>query len=103
MLDTVPKVKAANDEMHKFATDQQPVYAAARQDATTDVDKQQDAADFNKTIQDKQDQLLKPLVDETKSERDVARGKGISFSWSIAPTSSTAARTSPQMSRVRSK
>jgi Skp family chaperone for outer membrane proteins len=77
-LDTLPRVKAANDEMTKYATDQRAAYGAKISAATSDVDKQLLAAQFNKALQDKQDQLLKPLVDETKSATaDVARKKGL--------------------------
>lgn len=66
-LDSLPKLKSASDEMAKFASDQRTAYAAKMKDAKTDADRQQVIKDYNKTLQDKQDQLLKPLVDQTKS------------------------------------
>jgi outer membrane protein len=66
-LDSMPKLKSASDEMATFATDQRKIYAQKMNVAKSDADKQQVAKDFNKTLADKQDQLLKPLVDQTKS------------------------------------
>ena len=66
-LDGSSKVKDAADQLQKFQADQQKSYGAKLQSAKTDVDKQAVVAEFNKSVQDKKDELLKPLVDETKS------------------------------------
>ena len=77
-LDALPKVKAANDEFAKFATDQRAAFSAKFASARTDADKAQVGKDYNKTLSDKQDQLLKPLVDQTKSvTADVAKKKDL--------------------------
>ncbi len=77
-LDGLPKVKQANDDFAKFAQQQRSVYQQKFAQARTDLDKQQVAKDYNKTLSDKQDSLLKPLVDQTKSvTADVARQKNI--------------------------
>lgn len=76
VLDNVPKVKTANDEMNQFATTQRALFAPKLAAAKSDADKQQVYQQFNKTISDKQDQLLKPLVDQTKNATsDVAAKK----------------------------
>lgn len=71
-------VKSASEKLQKFQQQQQPIYAAKFKAAKNDVDKQQVMADYNKTIQDEQDKLLKPLVSETKSATAaVARKKNL--------------------------
>lgn len=76
VLDNVPKVKAANDQMNQFAATQRALYAPKVSAAKTASDRQQVYQQFNKAMTDKQDQLLKPLVDETKrATADVAAKK----------------------------
>jgi outer membrane protein len=71
-------VKKASDELQKYQTSQQPVYATRFKDARNDVEKQQVMADYNKAMQDEQDKLLKPLVDQTKNATaSVARSKSL--------------------------
>jgi outer membrane protein len=77
-LDSLPKVKQANDDFSKFAQDQRAAFSAKLASARTDADKQQVGKDYNKVLADKQDQLLKPLVDQTKSvTADVAKKKNL--------------------------
>ncbi|MGB6985715.1 MAG: OmpH family outer membrane protein [Candidatus Aquilonibacter sp.] len=72
------EVKSASDQLQKFQAAQQPIYQARFKNARTDVDKQQVMADYNKAIQDKQNELLKPLIDQTKSATaSVARSKSL--------------------------
>ncbi len=72
------EVKSASDQLQKFQSAQQPVYQARFKNARTDVDKQQVMADYNKAIQDKQNELLKPLIDQTRSATaSVARSKSL--------------------------
>ncbi|MBV8373433.1 MAG: hypothetical protein JOY69_09250 [Candidatus Eremiobacteraeota bacterium] len=66
VLDNLPKVKTANDEMNQFASTQRALFAPKVAQAKSDSDKQQVYQQFNKAVSDKQEQLLKPLVDETK-------------------------------------
>jgi outer membrane protein len=76
VLDSVPKVKAANDQMASFATEQREYYSAKIAQAKTDADRKQLYQAYNKALSKKQEQLLKPLVDETKAATaDVARKK----------------------------
>ena len=78
VLDGIPKVQSANNQMNQFETTQRQIYAAKMAQAHSDSDKRAILADYNKTVSDKQDQLLKPLVDQTKSATsDVARKKGL--------------------------
>jgi outer membrane protein len=78
VLDGLPKVKTANDAMSNFAAAQREVYSAKIAQATSNSQKQQIFAEYNKTLTDKQDQLLKPLVDATKSATSrVARRKNL--------------------------
>lgn len=75
VLDNVPKVKTANDQMNQFATTQRALFAPKLAQAKSDADKRSVFAQYNKTISDKQDQLLKPLVDQTKSATADVAGK----------------------------
>jgi outer membrane protein len=71
-------VKKASDQLQKYQASQQPIYTARFKDARNDVEKQQVMADYNKAMQDEQDKLLKPLVDQTKdATASVARSKNL--------------------------
>ncbi|MEO9170957.1 MAG: OmpH family outer membrane protein, partial [Candidatus Baltobacteraceae bacterium] len=74
-LDDSGKVKDAADQLAKFTSDQQKIYGAKLQTAKTDIDKQAVMADYNKSIQDKRDALMKPLVDQTKAATAAVAGK----------------------------
>jgi outer membrane protein len=72
------EVKSASDQLQKFQASQQPIYQARFKNARTDVDKQQVMADYNKALQDKQNELLKPLIDQTRNATaSVARSKNL--------------------------
>jgi outer membrane protein len=72
------EVKTASDQLQKFQAAQQPIYQARFKNAKTDVDKQQVMSDYNKAIQDKQNELLKPLIDQTRSATaSVAKSKNL--------------------------
>jgi outer membrane protein len=81
VLDSLPKVKAANDQMSQYAAAQKQIFAPqmAAADAAKDSAKQQQVyAAFQKTVNDKEAELLKPLVDATKSATaDVAKKKNL--------------------------
>jgi outer membrane protein len=78
VLDGVPKVQTANSAMNQFETTQRQVYSARMAQARSSSEKQQILQQFNKTVADKQDQLLKPLVDQTRSATSaVARKKNL--------------------------
>ena len=74
-LDDSSKVKDAAEQLQKFTSDQRTVYAAKLQQAKTDVDKQAVMAEYNKSLQDKRDSLMKPLVDQTKAATADVAGK----------------------------
>lgn len=77
-LDSVPKVQTANNTMQQFETTQRQVYAARIAQARSPSEKQQLLQEYNKTVSDRQDQLLKPLVDQTRTATsDVARKKNL--------------------------
>jgi outer membrane protein len=77
-LDGVPKVQTANNTMQQFETAQRELYSARIAQARSATDKQQLMQQFNKVVSDKQDQLLKPLVDQTRTATsDVARRKNL--------------------------
>jgi outer membrane protein len=77
-LDGIPKVQSANNAMNSFETTQRQIFSAKMAQAHSDGDKRQILQDYNKVVADKQDQLLKPLVDQTKSvTADVARKKSL--------------------------
>jgi outer membrane protein len=77
-LDTSQKVKDANDALAKFATDERDAASQKLKNAKSDIDKQQIAADYQKAIADKQEALLKPLVDQTRAvTASVAKSKNL--------------------------
>lgn len=78
VLDAVPKVQTANSTMQQFETTQRQVYSARMAQAHSPSEKQQLLTEFNKAVTDKQDQLLKPLVDQTRTTTAaVARKKNL--------------------------
>jgi outer membrane protein len=79
VLDSLPKVKAANDQMVQFQATQKTLFAPQIEAAKGDPTKQQQIyAAYQKTVTDKETELLKPLVDATKTATaDVARKKNL--------------------------
>ena len=78
VLDNIPKVQSANSAMTQFETTQRQIYSAKIAQAKSDGDKKQILTEYNKLVADKQDQLLKPLVDQTKTATaDAARKKNL--------------------------
>jgi outer membrane protein len=78
VLDGVSKVQTANNTMNQFESTQRSIFSAKMATARSAGDKQQLLQQYNKTISDKQDQLLKPLVDQTRAATsDVARKKNL--------------------------
>lgn len=66
-IDSLPKFKSASDAFNKFADDQKVAAQQKLAKAHTGADRQQILRDYQKAVSDKQDELLKPLVDQTKS------------------------------------
>jgi outer membrane protein len=77
-IDQTPKVKAATDEFLKFKNDQDKTAADKLKTAKTNADRDAILKDYRKTLDDKQNQTLKPMVDTTRSAiSDVAKSKGL--------------------------
>jgi outer membrane protein len=77
-IDTVPKLKSANDDFQKFQADQQQQAQAKMKAAKTDSDRQQILKDYQSALADKQKQEIAPLVDQTRSViSDIAKKKGL--------------------------
>lgn len=77
-IDTVPKLKSANDDFQKFQADQQQQAQIKMKSAKTDADRQQILKDYESALADKQKQEIAPLVDQTRSViSDVAKKKGL--------------------------
>ena len=77
-IDQTPKVKAVTDAFVKFKTDQDKAAADKLKGAKTDADRETILKDYRKTLDDKQTQTLKPMVDTTRSAiSDVAKAKGL--------------------------
>jgi outer membrane protein len=73
-----PEAKSANDQMTAFVRQQQRIYGSQLAHATTDQQKQQIAAAYNKAVADEQTKVLKPVVDHEQSvAAGVARSKGL--------------------------
>jgi outer membrane protein len=77
-IDSVPKLRSANDEFQKFQQQQQQQAQAKMKNAKNDGDRQQVLKDYQTAIADKQKQLIQPLVDQTRSIiSDVAKKRGL--------------------------
>jgi outer membrane protein len=77
-IDALAKVKAAQDDFAKFKGDQEKSAQAKLKSARTESDRQAIFADYRKSLDDKSDQLIKPVVDQTRSViGDVAKKKGL--------------------------
>jgi outer membrane protein len=77
-LDNSSKVQDANKALQQFMDQQRPAYQAKLKDAKTDAEKNDVGAQWDKLVSDKRDQLLKPLVDQTKSvTASVAKSKNL--------------------------
>lgn len=67
-IDQVPKIKDANDSFNKWANDQRAATLKQMQGAKNDSKKQQQIfQDFQKSVSDQQDKVLKPILDQEKS------------------------------------
>ncbi len=77
-VDATPKVKAATDDFVKFKNDQDKAAADKLKGAKTDADRDAILKDYRKTLDDKQNASLKPMVDQTRNAiSDVAKAKGL--------------------------
>lgn len=77
-IDQTPKVKAAADDFLKFKTDQDNGLRDKLKGAKTDADRDTLIKAYRKTLDDRHNQTLKPMVDATKSAMsDIAKAKGL--------------------------
>ena len=77
-IDSTPKVKAATDEFLKFKNDQDKVAGDKLKTAKTDADREAIVKSYRKTLDDKQNATLKPMIDSTRAAiGDVAKAKGL--------------------------
>jgi len=74
-IDSLPNFKSASDQFNKFADDQKVMAQQKLAKARTPADRQQILRDYQAAVNGKQDQLLKPLVDRTKSAIADVAGK----------------------------
>jgi outer membrane protein len=66
-IDNLPKIKNANDDFNKWANDQRNAALKEMQSAKSDPKKQQQIfQNYQKTLTDQQEKVLKPLVDQTR-------------------------------------
>jgi len=77
-IDQTPKVKAATDDFLKFKADQDKIFTQKLKDAKTDADRDAVLKDYRKTLDDRQNTTLKPVIDSTRAAiADIAKGKGL--------------------------
>jgi outer membrane protein len=77
-IDQTPKVKSATEAFVKFKQDQDKIAADKLKAAKTTADRDTVLKDYRKTLDDKQNQTLKPVIDSTRSAiSDVAKSKGL--------------------------
>ena len=77
-IDQTPKVKAVTDAFGKFKQDQDKAAADKLKGAKTEADRETILKDYRKTLDDKQNQTLKPMVESTRAAiSDVAKSKGL--------------------------
>lgn len=77
-IDATPKVKAATEDFLKFKSDQDKLAGGKLKGAKTDADRDAILKDYRKTLDDKQNATLKPMIDTTRNAiGDVAKAKGL--------------------------
>ncbi len=79
-IDGLSKVKAAQDDFSKFKAGQDQTAQAKLKGAKTEADRQAIFADYKKTLDARSEQVIKPVVDQTRSViGDVAKKKGLTL------------------------
>jgi len=77
-IDALPSIKAAAADFQKFKATQDQAAAAKFKRAKTQSDRDAIMRDYQKTLADKQTQMLQPLVDKTRSAMTgVAQKRGL--------------------------
>jgi len=79
-IDAVPKIKAVQDDFVKFKAGEDKTAQSRMRDAKTDADRTAVLKDYQKTLGDKSDQTIKPLVEQTRNAiSGVARKKNLTL------------------------
>jgi outer membrane protein len=77
-IDALPSIRAATADYTKFKTTEDQQMAVRFKSVKTSADRDALLKDYQKALQDKQNQSLKPLVDKTTAAMaDVARKRGL--------------------------
>jgi len=77
-INQVPKVKKAQDDFAKFRNDQTNAAQQKMRSAKTDADRQQIFKDLQKTLLDKQKEILNPVIEQTRAAvAEAAKKKGL--------------------------
>ncbi len=77
-IDSVPKLKSANEEMLKFRNDQGRAAQEKLRGAKTDADRQAVLKSFQQAMADKQKVVIDPLVEQTRNAiAEIARKRGL--------------------------
>ncbi|MGD1065873.1 MAG: OmpH family outer membrane protein [Vulcanimicrobiaceae bacterium] len=77
-IDATPKVKSANDDFLSFKNQQDKAFSDKLKAAHNDADRDAVLKDYRKTLDDRQNTTLKPVIDQTRSAiSDVAKQKGL--------------------------
>ncbi len=77
-IDTIPKLKSANDDFQKYQAAQQQQAQSKLRQAKNDADRQAVLKAYQATLAEKQKQTIAPLVDQTRNAiADVAKKKGL--------------------------
>ncbi len=78
LINQLPSVVAAEKQLDQYTRDQQKIAQDKLKTAKTDADKQTIARDYQKSLDAKQNDLVKPLVDKTRDViADVAKKKNL--------------------------
>jgi len=79
-IDGLAKVKTAQDAFAKFRADAERDAQTKLKSAKSDADRQAVLGDYRKSLDAKSDQLIKPVVDQTRGViSDVAKKKGLTL------------------------
>jgi outer membrane protein len=77
-IDTLPKVKTAQDTFVAFKTDEDKSAQDKFRGAKTDADRDAILKDYRKTLDQESQRVIKPVVDQTRAVvSDVAKKKGL--------------------------
>jgi len=79
-IDGVPKIKAVQDDFVKFKSDQDKAAQDKLKNAKSAADRDTIFKDYKKTLDDKSNQTIKPLVDQTRNAiSGVAKKKNLTL------------------------